>query len=246
VLNRKWVYKKVAKVMSEFTDIKERDIKLSSTLKEDLGLTSFDVVSLTMAFEEVFSVTISDLRSNQIETVEDIVNIIERFLAEKQKNHKKEIKNNMKSHKKTVLMPFLRNSTPKKLEKWLKQETEEGWHPKKINALSFFAMTFTKADPCDCRYAVDITAYKGPKLNRQLSGDFNWELIGKMTNIIIWRQSNFESQESEILTVTDKQEITQRDRKFSWFLWGFTLFVLLGVLINLVVMIVWDLPQLFN
>lgn len=68
----------IAKKLSLNTD----QIQMSSRFQEDLGADSLDLVELIMAFEEEFSITISDSESEKIQTVGDAFKLLESKIAE--------------------------------------------------------------------------------------------------------------------------------------------------------------------
>lgn len=55
---------------------KEEDIKLESSLVDDLGLDSLDEVKFVMALEKEFGILILDEQAEKIKTVEDAVDIV--------------------------------------------------------------------------------------------------------------------------------------------------------------------------
>lgn len=57
--------------------VNENDIKEDSSLVDDLGVDSLDLVELLMKFEEEFKIEISEEESQKILTVKDIVDFIE-------------------------------------------------------------------------------------------------------------------------------------------------------------------------
>ena len=46
------IYKLLTSIISHYTDVKKRDILPESNLKKDLGLSSFDLVSIEYEIEE--------------------------------------------------------------------------------------------------------------------------------------------------------------------------------------------------
>jgi acyl carrier protein len=50
---------------------------LSTALKEDLGMDSFDLVELVVELEEEFRITIPDELAKRIRTVGDIIAVVE-------------------------------------------------------------------------------------------------------------------------------------------------------------------------
>ena len=65
---------KVIRIISDFTDVKVRDIRENSLIVSELGITSFDMVSLVVSFEEEFDLEIDNFSSlNKINTVGELV-----------------------------------------------------------------------------------------------------------------------------------------------------------------------------
>ena len=64
---------RVIQILAEQLDMNENEISLDSTIVEDLGADSLDIVELIMAFEEEFNIEISDRQAENIRTVRDIV-----------------------------------------------------------------------------------------------------------------------------------------------------------------------------
>jgi acyl carrier protein len=76
-MNRQEIFDKVKKILIEKLSVNEADIKEDSSLVDDLGVDSLDLVELLMKFEEEFKVEISEEESQKILTVKDIVDFIE-------------------------------------------------------------------------------------------------------------------------------------------------------------------------
>jgi acyl carrier protein len=70
------VFEKVRKLISKELNLKEEDIKLESKITEDLGADSLDAVELIMAIEDEFGVSVSDEAAQNIRTVGDIVELL--------------------------------------------------------------------------------------------------------------------------------------------------------------------------
>lgn len=70
------VFEKVRKLIASELNIKEDEIKLESSLTQDLGADSLDAVELIMAIEEEFDVQVSDEEAQNIRTVKDIVDYL--------------------------------------------------------------------------------------------------------------------------------------------------------------------------
>jgi acyl carrier protein len=64
---------KVKPILARLIKIDEEKITLPARLIEDLGIDSLDTVELIMAFEEEFSIEVSDDAAEKARTVEDII-----------------------------------------------------------------------------------------------------------------------------------------------------------------------------
>lgn len=68
---------KVIEILSEFTEMKPEQMTSDTKLIADLGLNSFDVVNVVVAFEEEFDIEIPDKDIKGLQTIENIVNYLE-------------------------------------------------------------------------------------------------------------------------------------------------------------------------
>ena len=68
---------KVISIISKYQDIPADTIHADSHLVNDLGFTSYDVVSLVGKFEDEFDIEVPDRKIKLMKTVEDIVKFIE-------------------------------------------------------------------------------------------------------------------------------------------------------------------------
>ena len=68
---------KVKAMLSEQFDVEEDTITADSTLTDDLGADSLDVVDLLMSIEDEFEVEIPDTEVENVKTVGDLVSYIE-------------------------------------------------------------------------------------------------------------------------------------------------------------------------
>lgn len=68
---------KIISIISEYQDIPADTIQADSHLVNDLGFTSYDVVSLVGKFEDEFDIEVPDRKIKLMKTVDDIVKFIE-------------------------------------------------------------------------------------------------------------------------------------------------------------------------
>src|SRR5258706_11887932 len=71
----------VKRIIKEQLDVDEADIKAESTFIDDLGADSLGLVELVLAFEEAFEIDIPDEDTEQIRTVQDAVDYIEKHIG---------------------------------------------------------------------------------------------------------------------------------------------------------------------
>ncbi len=67
---------KIVSILAEYTDLNADEIKGSSKLVDDLGLTSLDVLDMIAAFEDAFDIEIPDKVIKQMQTVSDVENYL--------------------------------------------------------------------------------------------------------------------------------------------------------------------------
>jgi acyl carrier protein len=67
---------KVFKIIAEQLGVEENKVTLASSIIEDLGADSLDIVELVMAFEENFEIEIPDEEAEKIKKVKDAVEYI--------------------------------------------------------------------------------------------------------------------------------------------------------------------------
>ncbi len=72
-------FEKVKELLVEKLGISEDKITLESEIVKDLGADSLDLVEMLLSMEENFGITISDEETENIKTVKDIVDIIDKL-----------------------------------------------------------------------------------------------------------------------------------------------------------------------
>ena len=68
------MFEKIKELAKEYTT---EEIKLETNLRSELGLTSFDLVSLISEIEETYDIKINDEDIESILTVKDLIDYIE-------------------------------------------------------------------------------------------------------------------------------------------------------------------------
>jgi len=71
------IFEKVSQILMNELGVDEDLITPDANVMDDLGADSLDVVTLLMAFEEEFGLTIDDGEAENFKTVGDIVSYIE-------------------------------------------------------------------------------------------------------------------------------------------------------------------------
>ena len=73
---------KVREIMTRYVELEPEQIQPDSKLAEELGLTSFAVMSMMGDFEEEFGITVDENELTDIHTVGDIIAYLEKKQAE--------------------------------------------------------------------------------------------------------------------------------------------------------------------
>ena len=71
------VFEKVKAILSEQFDVEEDSITLDTSVVDDLGADSLDVVDLLMSIEDEFEIEIPDTEIDNIKIVGELVKYIE-------------------------------------------------------------------------------------------------------------------------------------------------------------------------
>jgi len=75
------IFDEVKEVVVEQLNVNPDEVKVEADFVEDLGADSLDVVELVMALEEKFEIEIPDEDAENIKTVKDVVDYIEKAKA---------------------------------------------------------------------------------------------------------------------------------------------------------------------
>ena len=72
---------KIKKIICEQLDVPEEDVVPEASFVDDLGADSLDQVELIMAMEEEFDVSIPDEDAENIGTVQDAIDYVQKAIA---------------------------------------------------------------------------------------------------------------------------------------------------------------------
>ena len=70
-------FDKVRDIVVDQLGVEADEVNIDSTIIDDLGADSLDIVELIMAFEEEFGIEIPDEAAEKIKTVQDVVSYID-------------------------------------------------------------------------------------------------------------------------------------------------------------------------
>lgn len=71
------VFEKVRSILCDQLDVSEETVTMESSIAEDLGADSLDVVDLIMSLEDEFDLEVPDEQVENVKTVGDLVKFIE-------------------------------------------------------------------------------------------------------------------------------------------------------------------------
>lgn len=71
------VFEKIRAILCQQLDVEEEKITMESSITDDLGADSLDVVDLLMSIEDEFDIEIPDEEIENVKTVGDLVGYIE-------------------------------------------------------------------------------------------------------------------------------------------------------------------------
>jgi len=71
----------IKEIICEYVEIEPEDITPESSLRYDIGASSFDLMNIAVAIEEKFDIKISNASLPKIKTVGDVVEMLENKLG---------------------------------------------------------------------------------------------------------------------------------------------------------------------
>lgn len=70
------MFEKVREIIAEKLNVDQEEVKLESSIVDDLGADSIDLIELIMNLEEEYGISISDEEAVKLKTVGDVVDFI--------------------------------------------------------------------------------------------------------------------------------------------------------------------------
>lgn len=70
------IFEAIKEIICEYVEIEPEEITEESSLRYDLGASSFDLMNIGSAIEEKFRITVTNNALTKIKTVGDIVNYL--------------------------------------------------------------------------------------------------------------------------------------------------------------------------
>ena len=80
IMGEKEILEKLAEIISEYADIDSSEVNSETNIRTDLGLNSLELVNIAVAIEDEFDVDIPDREALGIETADDVVKLIIKYL----------------------------------------------------------------------------------------------------------------------------------------------------------------------
>lgn len=79
-MNRQDIEKKVTDILVDKLGVEPGEVKNEADFREDLGGDSLDLVMVVMKIEHEFRISVTDEEADQVKTVGDICNMVERYV----------------------------------------------------------------------------------------------------------------------------------------------------------------------
>ena len=73
---------KLRKIICQFVQLDPQSITEQTNIRTDLGLNSLELVNLAVAIEDAFDIEIPDRAVVGIETVKDVIELLENYMDE--------------------------------------------------------------------------------------------------------------------------------------------------------------------
>jgi len=70
------IFETLKEIICEYVDVDPDDVKEDSSLRYDLGATSFDLMNVAGAIEDEFKVSVTDNSLKKIKTVGDVAELL--------------------------------------------------------------------------------------------------------------------------------------------------------------------------
>ncbi len=75
------MFERVTRIIAEYADVPAEEIREDTNIRADLGLNSLELVNMAVAIEDEFDAEIPDREALGLETVADIVALLERYVT---------------------------------------------------------------------------------------------------------------------------------------------------------------------
>lgn len=72
---------RVIRIIAEYSDVPPEEINENTNIRADLGLNSLELVNMAVAIEDEFEAEIPDREALGLETVADIIAVLERYVT---------------------------------------------------------------------------------------------------------------------------------------------------------------------
>lgn len=81
--NQMNTFERIRKIICETEDLQPEDVTLDKRIDVDLGVDSLDKIECIMQIEDEFDIEIEDEEALKVDTVEDLVKLVDRLMAAK-------------------------------------------------------------------------------------------------------------------------------------------------------------------
>ena len=80
-MTRQDIEKKVTDILVDKMGVEPEEVKSEADFREDLGGDSLDLVMVIMEIEKDFSISVTDEEADQVNTVADIIGLVEKHVS---------------------------------------------------------------------------------------------------------------------------------------------------------------------